>query len=368
MFKYLSIALLLFACTPSKQVVVAKEAHANVDSLMNLINATQWAGVLPCADCSGIQYELTLRNNQSYHEKMTYEGKNVNPFSEEGSWSISPQGKLVLSSSSNSKMQFLIEDKKLRMLDQDGKIIKGNLADNYTLYPKKNEEENNWIALSARGINFVATGNEPFWSLEIIVDSSMVFKTPEGFEFTAPFVKGENAADANITRYRSVTANGELAVQISKQKCVNSMSGQVSDYQVSIRIKKATDASVATYNGCGNYIGNYRLNDIWGLTSIGGVPLTMNELRGGMPTLDLQLTTKKVYGFAGCNRFTGNILFTDKTISFDEMATTMRSCQNQKVEDRFLKTLSRATLDYKIEGLNLFLGKGKTQLKFKKLD
>ena len=264
-------------------------------------------------------------------------------------------------------MKFLIEDKSLLMLDQSGKIIQGALSENYVLHPKAIIPEGNWVDQSARGINFAATGNEPFWSLEIIFGKSMHFKALDGFEIITPFAEGENAAGANVTRYRAVNDSGELSVQISKRKCINSMSGQENDYQVSIRIKKPGGA-ISTYDGCGSYIGNYRLNDIWGLTGIGGVPLTLIEIKNGMPTLDLQMTTKKVYGFGGCNQFTGNISITDKKISFDQMATTMRACADIKVEDRFLKIISGATMEYRIEGLKLFLGKGKNQLQFKKLD
>ena len=367
MFKYLFIAFLFCACTSSKKITVEKAKPANVDSLMYLMKATQWEGYLPCADCSGIQYQLTLRNNQSYEGTMTYEGKNVNPFVEEGSWSISSQGWLILSSGSNTQMKFLIQDKSLRMLDQSGKVIQSALAENYVLHPKASIPEGNWVDLSARGINFAATGNEPFWSLEIIFGKTMNFNTRDGYEIITPFVEGENAANANVTRYRATTDSGELSVQISKRKCINSMSGMESDYQVSIRVKKHS-GPIKEYDGCGSYIGNYRINDIWGLTGIGGNALTSEDLKKGMPTLDLQLTTKKVYGFGGCNRFTGNISVTDKTISFDQMATTMRACPDSKIENRFLKILSDATLEYRVEGLKLYLGKGKDQLQFKKLD
>lgn len=367
MFKYLFVVLLFCACTSTKKVTVEKVIPANVDSLMYLMKATQWEGNLPCADCSGIQYQLTLRNNQSYEGTMTYEGKNVNPFVENGRWSISTQGWLILSSGSNTQMKFLIQDKSLRMLDQVGKIIHGPLSENYVLHPKAIIPAGNWVDQSARGINFAATGNEPFWSLEIIFGKTIHFNTLDGYEIITPFVEGENAADANVTRYRSATDSGELSVQISKRKCINSISGMESDYQVSIRVKKQSD-TMKEYDGCGSYIGNYRLNDIWGLTGIGGIPLTPDDLKKGMPTLDFQLTTKKVYGFGGCNRFTGNISVTDKTISFDQMATTMRACPDLKVERRFLKILSDATLEYRIEGLKLFLGNGKDQLQFKKLD
>jgi uncharacterized membrane protein len=112
------------------------------------------------------------------------------------------------------------------------------------------------------GVDFTASGNEPFWSLEIDFDKDMHFKTPGGFEIITPVPKGERAMDANVTRYAAKTEQGLLTIQIAQLECINDMSGKKSDYNVTVDVKTNTDKNYTTYKGCGNYITDSRLNEI----------------------------------------------------------------------------------------------------------
>src|SRR5688572_7985151 len=95
-----------------------------------------------------------------------------------------------------------------------------------------------------RGVGFLASGNEPFWSLEINADSAMTFKTPDGYEITAPVPEPVKAMDANVVRYAATTEKGTLTVQIQKTECINDMSGEKLDYQVTIDTKYTADKEV----------------------------------------------------------------------------------------------------------------------------
>ncbi len=123
------------------------------------------------------------------------------------------------------------------------------------------------------GIDFKATGNEPFWLLEIDFDKFIHFKTLNGFEISTPVPEAAMAADANVKRYRSVTEQGEIIVQIAKRECINDMSGKKSDYSVSIDAKSGTAKNYTSYKGCGEYFADYRINDIWVLESVNGNPV-----------------------------------------------------------------------------------------------
>ena len=92
------------------------------------------------------------------------------------------------------------------------------------------------------GIDFSATGNEPFWSLDIDFKGSMRYITADGYELTVPAVKGENAMDANVIRYHSATEKGSLTVQVFRQACINSMSGKKSNFRVQVEVKKRGDS------------------------------------------------------------------------------------------------------------------------------
>ena len=113
---------------------------------------------------------------------------------------------------------------------------------------------NNKYDTLRNAIGFKATGNEPFWLLEIDFDKFIHFKTLNGLDITTPAPEGVKAADANVTRYKAVTEQGELIVQITKRECINDMSGKRSDYSVSIDVKNSTDKNFTNYKGCGEYL------------------------------------------------------------------------------------------------------------------
>jgi uncharacterized lipoprotein NlpE involved in copper resistance len=59
-----------------------------VTGLPNALPAL-YSGVLPCADCPGIRYELDLRAPSVYFRRMTYLERDVT-FDDIGEWSLTP--------------------------------------------------------------------------------------------------------------------------------------------------------------------------------------------------------------------------------------------------------------------------------------
>lgn len=159
----------------------------------------------------------------------------------------------------------------------------------------------------AQGIDFIATGNEPFWKLEIDFDKLMHFKMLDGFEITSAVGEGIKAMDANVIRYSANNEKGTLIVQIQKSECINDMSGEKLGYNVTIDTKNKTDKNYLTYKGCGQYIADYRLDDIWVLDSINNKKIKAANFIKKLPYLELNLTEKKVFGSTGCNTITGLI-------------------------------------------------------------
>lgn len=95
-----------------------------------------WEGVIPCADCPGIVYTLTLKKDSNYIGKMVYEEKSVEPIIDSGNWIINDTGKIILSSAEkgSSPQYLLFKEKFVEMLDGDGNKIETNL--NYRLHRK----------------------------------------------------------------------------------------------------------------------------------------------------------------------------------------------------------------------------------------
>lgn len=205
------------------------------------------------------------------------------------------------------------------------------------------------------GIDFIASGTEPFWSLEINFDKELHFKTVAGLDITTSVPEGARAADANVMRYRAVTEQGELIVQLAQHECINDMSGAKSDYAVTIDTKTNTAANYTTYKGCGSYTVDYRINDIWVLERINETVLKRADFTKGLPQLEINLAQKKVFGHTGCNNMNGTAEVQGRKIYFGMLMTTRMACPNIDFENRYLASLQRRLIPYTIEAGRLQL-------------
>lgn len=106
-----------------------------------------------------------------------------------------------------------------------------------------------WKGKALAGIDFIATGNEPFWSFELDEESAMHFQTPDGLEMIAPAVVPE-VTESGARLYSAETETGSMRIQIENKLCINSMSGDSSAYTVSVIIKQ-NEGQEKKFSGCG---------------------------------------------------------------------------------------------------------------------
>ena len=93
-----------------------------------------WRGVLPCADCEGIETSLFLQKDGTWVMNERYQGVSREPssFGSYGTWARTAD-KLVLTDSEGEKSYYRAKGEKLEMLDREGNPIESKL--NYTLEP-----------------------------------------------------------------------------------------------------------------------------------------------------------------------------------------------------------------------------------------
>ncbi len=118
-------------------------------------------------------------------------------------------------------------------------------------------------------------------------------------------------------------------------------------------------------DGCGRYVVDPRLNDIWTLKHFNSRELSARDFAGGFPTLEFRLSESRVGGSTGCNRISGRFDARAETIRFGALVATRRACPQKAFEGDFLNALSPAhLLHYAISGgqLTLMDGKGITMV------
>ena len=156
---------------------------------------------------------------------------------------------------------------------------------------------------------FKASGTEPFWSI-LISEDKMVYKTPED-SIIMPHSEPILAMDSNVKLYKVKTESAEFNIQILQQECTNEMSGEISPYKVSVEFKKNKTSEFENIKGCGQYITDYRLHDIWVLEELNGKKISSEDFGKKFPMMEIYASTNKFSGFSGCNQMNGS-LFSEK--------------------------------------------------------
>lgn len=215
---------------------------------------------------------------------------------------------------------------------------------------------------------FKANGNDATWSIEISNKHIKFHSTIEGFEtFNAPSGEPIRAADANIKMYRSSIESGHININISEENCALTADSTYK-YKVVVGIKRGIDKAYSSFEGCGNYITEYRLHDIWVLEYLEGKKITAEDFSKEFPNLEINASKNTFMGFGGCNRYHGTLFSENTLLRFSKIATTMMMCPTADKENEFLKALQAST-HYKIENKRLYLSNPSNEiLVFKKVD
>lgn len=202
-----------------------------------------------------------------------------------------------------------------------------------------------------RGIDFAATGNEPFWSVDIDFDGSIHFKHMDGAELIVPTPRGEKAAD--VTRYAVSGDNGAIIVELIRQECTDTMSGFISEFVTRVEVT-LPGAEPVTYEGCGQYLFDLKLDGDWQLVRINETNLDSADFMKGLPQLSFDLSQKRVYGHTGCNNISGSIEVKGQRIAFAPMIATKMACPGMEFEYDYLKWFT-GSVPYQVKDTRLHL-------------
>jgi heat shock protein HslJ len=220
-----------------------------------------------------------------------------------------------------------------------------------------------------RGIEFYATGNEPGWSLEMDIDKGCQFKTMDGSIFNTPVLTGVVDADGKSTRYHASMESGELNIAITRQECIDNMSGDKFTYSVMVSLKLGNDKEFKNYIGCGRWIFDHRLHDIWALESIDGKPIIVKEGISERPYIEFHTDKNQMIGKTSCNNFTGTVEFKGDKIIFFPLESSFKACPDAPFEAPFRNAISPGMVEYTIDNGRLSLYRnGKQSVVFRKVD
>lgn len=216
---------------------------------------------------------------------------------------------------------------------------------------------------------FKATGNEPFWGIKIGKDQIVFTSLIPGKEsITFSHSEPIKAMDANVKMYKLSNEKTTATVSIQQLDCQDSMSGVISPYSVKVEIKNNSELETQKLSGCGKYLTDYRLHDIWVLEELNGYKVFATDFQKEMPRIEINSAENKFMGYGGCNSITGQIFFEKDVLRFTKVVSTLMACPQGNKEGEFLKAL-QSTTAYSIENNQLTLSNPSGKLVvFKKVD
>ncbi len=215
---------------------------------------------------------------------------------------------------------------------------------------------------------FIGGGNEPFWDISISKENISFKSADETVNLTVPYKESVRAMDANVKKYFSKSDDGEISLAITQGLCLDNMSEIKHGYKIIAQVKNNNRKAIQTFEGCGNYILDYRLHDIWILQSINGIKINVADFKKQQPYLEINAKEKKFMGSGGCNSINGKLFSEDTLLRFTNVISTRMMCPASNIETDFLKAL-QSTTTFKIENNSLILtNPNDVKLVFKKGD
>lgn len=119
-----------------------------------------YSGILPCADCEGLQTTLTLSEDMNFSRVIVYLGKEGNNQTDIGRFSLDKSGSIVmLQGLHTSPSYYRIGKNSLTQLDLQGNPVSGALADKYILNKIRTDGQNN--ALTGKKWKLVELNGKP---------------------------------------------------------------------------------------------------------------------------------------------------------------------------------------------------------------
>ncbi len=191
---------------------------------------------------------------------------------------------------------------------------------------------------------FKGSGNEPFWSLQIDENHTLMLKSIDDHQFTlkTPITEISRVNDANALNLTAATVDKKITIMLMENGCQDNMSGKKSSHGLQIVIKDIATGNPVLYKGCGEFLNEYSVNNKWELESINGKKVADLPIER-TPTLNINLLENKMNGFAGCNTFFGAVKMEKGRLKFENTGLTKKACKDNTTEALIVKLLNDNT-------------------------
>lgn len=325
------VTLLVLCLALSTETAAAATGASSLGSL-----PATFVGVLPCADCAGIRYQLDLLPKAAFVQRTTYLRSGMEASSYVlGSWAVSVDGRtLVLDGGRANAGYWAIQDERtLRKLDTKGQPIVSTLpyelkrtAGVAALDPRLQMQ--GMFSSRADAPRFRECRSKLEWPVARTHDYPALERAYDQKRAT-PGAEIHVTLDARIERRPRSVGEGTQAMLVVERF---------------VRVQPG--------DSCGSSMVQSELaNTRWVPVRIGERSITGLEHE---PWIVLDPRAKHAAGSGGCNRFSGSYESGEGTLRFGSLTSTRMACASMETETAFLKVLE-GTRKFRLAGRRLDL-------------
>ncbi len=314
-----------------------------------------YTGVLPCADCEGIRHDLLLFPDNVYYLRTVYLGRPGNGHPDEGAafydigrWMLSPSREiLTLHGYGEDRMFALIQGRRLRMLDMQGRRIESSLNYDLSLADSLPVME---PRLDMRGM------------YAYMADAGVFEECATGRRYPVSQEADNAALEQAYTEHRMEPGRSLLATLTGRIALRPPMEGD------GMREMIVVERFEGVWPGetCGPRFSTAMLdNTFWALVRLGDSPVSIPS-SGREPHIRLVHGDCRVKGHGGCNQITGSYLLDEENLEFKGLISTRRACPDGMDQERLFLAALDSVRTFRIRGehLELFDAGGNRLLRF----
>ena len=247
------LALIVSRCdnTPTTVKTILHTDTTHVQDTMLVIKdsliATAFADSIPLGAFQGMDREnpgssitILFTKDRKYHEQMKMSNGHV--IKSEGTWARK-DGRIWLSSNNSVALKFSLRKDSLYTIETNSRLLPDS---NQLVLKKRNlaAESDNWKTQRAQGIDFVGTGSDPSWNLEIDSKKMILFKVAEWQKPIIVAIEKPHVTK-DSTFYSVPVDNDKLMITLISQYTGDGLTDLLYDSKVTVRFKGNV------YKGCG---------------------------------------------------------------------------------------------------------------------
>lgn len=187
-----------------------------------------------------------------------------------------------------------------------------------------------------KGVDFVAQGQEPFWTVEIDLDKGLHLLGP-GVKREMHTPMPEREVIPNGFRYHAEVESGNLTIEVRQQTCTDPMSGETFPFTV------RCVSNEQEFLGCGQFVADEEaLSGTWQLVRINAESI---DLEAVDITLIFDLPNARIHGSDGCNNYFGSAeVSLDRFMLSAPLGGTLKACEEMSWGMKFTEILSSGEL------------------------